>query len=335
MNRAYTPAEESWLREHYHAGTINDTLDAFEAEFGRRPSKQALFVKCNKMGLRKDKHDNERRAPAQMRIRWSEPKFAEMREWMLEHDRGESVFTTIDAFEKEFGVRLNRSQVSLFRSTYGTSRRVSHGGGKPSKAVGSLRNDKDGYLMVKVREWPDRPCSKDNWRFLHWVIWEEHNNRPVPDGWTVLFADRDRTNFDPENLVAIPRKYIGQLNNPELPKYHDRESLLACIALCDLRTATMDAEAARPRKCAVCGKTFTPTARQREYRKPVQTCQDCIKAGHKAKGERRGAMAECVVCGATFKRERKDQSRCPECIGAKPKYSPESHARYYEIHGHR
>ena len=34
MTRAYTPAEESWLREHYHAGPINDTLDAFEREFG-------------------------------------------------------------------------------------------------------------------------------------------------------------------------------------------------------------------------------------------------------------------------------------------------------------
>lgn len=146
----YSKAEEAWLRENYHAGTINDTLDAFEREFGRRPSKQALFVKCNKMGLRKDKHDNERRAPAQMRIRWSEPKFAEMREWMLE-----------------------------------------------------------------------------------------------------------------------------------------------------------------------------------------QTCQECVKAGHKAKGERRGTMAECAVCGATFKRERKNQSRCPECIEAKPKHSPERHRAYYDSHGHR
>lgn len=335
MNRAYTPADESWLRDHYHVGTINDTLDAFEREFGRRPSKQALFVKCNKMGLHKDAHGSERMVPAEKRIRWSSPEFAREKAWMLEHDAGESVFATIDAFEAEFGVRLNRSQVSLFRSTYGTSRRVSHGGGKPSKPVGSERNGKDGYIMVKVKEWPDVPQTKDNWRFKHWVEWERANGKPVPEGWTVFFADGDKRNFDPGNLVAIPRKYIGQLNNPELPKYHDRESLLACIALCDLRTATMDAEAARPRKCAVCGKTFTPTARQREYRKPVQTCQECIKAGHKAKGERRGTMAECAVCGATFKRERKDQSRCPECIEAKPKHSPEKHRAYYDSHGHR
>lgn len=336
MTRTYTPAEEAWIAENYHAGTINDTLDAFEREFGRRPSKQALFVKANKMGLRKDKHHEERGARAQKAMRWSSPKFEREREWMLANDKGESVFGTIEAFEREFGVRLTRGQVSLFRSTYGTSRRVSHGGGKPNKAVGSLRNGKDGYLMVKVREWPDRPCSKDNWRFLHHVIWEEHNGRPLPDGWTVLFADKDRANFDPDNLVAIPRKYVGQLNNTELPGYNDRETLLACIALCDLRTATLDAERSRPRECKVCGATFTPTDKQRSYKSPVQTCPDCLAAGKKWKGERgRGKVATCGVCGEAFAMEREGQRRCAACIEARPKHDVGKHRAYYERHGHR
>lgn len=287
MTRTYTKAEEAWLREHYHAGTINDTVDAFEREFGRRPSKQAVFVKANKMGLRKDTHDHERRHRAQKTMRWSSPEFEREREWMLVNDTGESVFGTIDAFESEFGVRLTRSQVSLFRSTYGTSKRASHGGGKPNKAVGSTRMGKDGYLMVKVREWPDRPCSKDNWRFLHWVVWEEANGRPVPDGWTVLFADHDKRNFDPDNLVAMPRKYIGQLNNPELPGYSDRETLEACIALCDLRSAAREAEMSRPRTCMLCGREFTPTEKQAKYRTPVRTCQECLAAGHKWPGVRK------------------------------------------------
>lgn len=336
MTRTYTPAEEAWLRENYHAGTINDTLDAFEREFGRRPSKQAMFVKCNKMGLRKDKHDAERYAPAEARIRWSEDRFADMREWMLANDRGESVFATIEAFEAEFGIRLNRAQVSRFRSVYGTSRRVSHGGGKPNKPVGSERMGKDGYIMVKVREWPTVPQTKDNWRFKHWVEWERANGQPVPEGWTVFFADGDKRNFDPGNLVALPRKYIGQLNNPELPKYHDRDTLLACVALCDMRSAVMDAEAARPRKCAVCGAAFTPTARQREYKSPVQTCPDCRAAGKKARGDRGDKQpTTCAVCGEVFAREQKNQVRCPACKAAKPKYGPKQHRRYYERNGHR
>lgn len=283
---AYTPEEEAWLVENYHAGTINDTLDAFEREFGRRPSKQALFVKCNKMGLRKDRHYDERRQRSQKTMRWSSPEFERERNWMLSNDKCESVFATIEAFEREFGVRLTRSQVSLFRSTYGTGRRVSHGGGKPNRPVGSERVGKDGYLMVKVREWPDVPCSKDNWRFKHHVVWEEANGRAVPEGWTVLFADRDKRNFDPDNLVAIPRKYIGQLNNPDLPSYSDRETLEACIALCDLRSAVRDAGNSK-RTCRVCGAVFEPTERQKAYPKPVSTCPSCLKAGRKWRGERR------------------------------------------------
>ena len=286
MTRTYTPDEEAWLREHYHAGTINDTLDAFEREFGRRPTKQALFVKCNKMGLRKDRHHDERYEPAQQRIRWSEPRFAHMREWMLANDTGESVFATIEGFEREFGIRLNRAQVSRFRSVYGETRRKSHGGGKPNKPVGSERLGKDGYIMVKVAEWPTVPQSKDNWKFRHVLAWEQANGRPLPDGYVVMFADHDKRNFDPDNLVALPRKYIGQLNNPNLPGYSDRETLLSCVALCDLRSATADAEAARPRTCEVCGAQFVPTEAQRSYSSPVKTCQDCLAAGRKARGKR-------------------------------------------------
>lgn len=339
MTRTYTPEEEAWLVENYHAGTINDTLDAFEREFGRRPSKQALFVKCNKMGLHKDRHHEERYVPAEQRIRWSEERFAEMREWMLANDEGEGVFATIDAFEEEFGIRLNRAQVSRFRSVYGTSRRTSHGGGKPNKPVGSERMGKDGFVMVKVREWPTVPQTKDNWRFKHHIVWEEANGRPVPEGYTVFFADKDKRNFSPDNLVALPRKYIGQLNNPELPGYHDRESLLACVALCDLRTATIDAEASRPRTCEVCGATFTPALKQREYRTPVRTCPDCVAAGRKARGERHARSGpdtkECAVCGDAFAPQTPHQRRCPACIEAKPRVPVGNHVRYYELHGHR
>lgn len=280
MARTWTPAEEAWLAEHYHAGTINDTVGALAREFGTAHTKQAVFVKANKMGLRKDRHYAERSARAQKTMRWSSPKFEREREWMLANDDGESVFGTIDAFEREFGVRLTRSQVSLFRSTYGTGKRVSHGGGKPNKPVGSTREGKDGYLMVKVKEWPDRPCSKDNWRFKHHVVWEQANGCELPKGWTVLFADRDKRNFDPANLVAIPRKYIAQLNNPELPTYCDRDTLMACIALCDLRMAMGRAEL-QSRTCWACGREFEPRFRTQ------RTCDGCLEKGIRATQRKR------------------------------------------------
>lgn len=335
MTHAYTEAEEAWLAEHYHTGTAADTVDAFEREFGRRPSNQAIFVKANKMGLKKDTHGEERHQRAQKTMRWSSPELAREREWMLEHDNDESVFAVIDAFEAEFGIRLTRSQVSLFRAYHGTQKRHSHGGGKPNKPVGSERIGKDGYIMVKVEEWPDRPQTKSNWKFKHHVIWEQANGRKLPEDKVVMFADKDNRNFDPDNLVAVPRKYIVRLNSQETPDYHDRDTLLACMALIDLQSGIKDAENAR-RTCGVCGKAFEPTAKQRMYRYPVSTCPECLAAGKKAKGKRGdGKETVCGVCGAKFNRERADQRRCPECISARPTHSVEKHAAAYARTGER
>lgn len=328
--RTWSAEEEEWLRENYHEGTINDTLARFEEEFGYHHSKQATFVKANKMGLKKDRHAKERKVPAKNIMRWSSPRFAEHKAWMLEHDRGESVFRTIDEFEKEFGIRLNRSQVSLFRSTYGTCKRISHGGGKPALPVGTERPWKDGYIKVKVKMYPDVPQTKDNWRFKHYIVWEEANGRPVPEGCTVVFADKDRRNFDPDNLVAIPRKYVGQLNNDHLPSYHDRDTLLACIALCDLRSGLLDAQASVPRKCKVCGEEFVPDPKTREYRTPVATCPECIAAGHKYAGERNAGQGACAICGREFTKKNKRQRRCPECIATRPRWAVEAHKRNEE-----
>lgn len=335
MTRTWTADEIRWLRENYRFGTIAYTCEAFEREFGRPVSRHAMYAQANRHGLCKNVHGDVRDAPAETRIRWSEPGFAEMREWMLENDEGESVFPTIERFRERFGITLNRSQVSQFRAVYGTKRRKSHGGGKPNRPVGSERLGKDGYIMVKVAEWPTVPQSKDNWRFKHHVVWEQANGRPVPDGCTVFFADRDKRNFDPGNLVAVPRKYIGQLNNPALPEYSDRETLLACIALCDLRSGVRDAENAT-RTCEVCGCRFEPTARQRLYRYPVKTCPECRAAGKKARGERGdGKPTACAVCGAKFNRERSNARRCPACVAAEPKLSVKQHARKYKCTGKR
>lgn len=319
MPRTYTEAEESWLRENYSRGTIHDTVDAFEHEFGRRIDKRAIYVKAHKMGLHKKTHGEERRMPAQKLMRWSSDEFKREREWMLENDVKCSVFDTIEAFEKEFGVRLTRSQVSLFRATYGTQKRRSHGGGKPRAPLGAERLSK-GYVFMKVADEAERPQSKDNWKLKHVHVWEQHNG-PLPKGWTVLFADRDVFNFDPDNLVAIPRKHIARLNlNYE---WHDRETLEAAINCVKLEHAIVDARN-RPRECGVCGKPFTPQGDNR-YMK-TNTCPECLANGRKTYvNHGRAGEAECPVCGKTFARDRKTQRRCRECISERPKHSAEKH----------
>lgn len=162
------------------------------------------------------------------------------------------------------------------------------------------------------------PQSKDNWRLKHVHVWEREHGREPPEGWTVLFLDRDRRNFDPGNLYAVPRRYVAQLNlkASKGAAYRDRESLEALMALCDLDTAILDAEN-RPRKCAVCGATFAPDAANR-YSEQL-TCRPCLDAGRKGAWTNWEPKGEgvCEKCGRAFPKRFGDQKRCSDCTTAR------------------
>ena len=276
--------DPDWLREHYPRMTdIDALLDDCEHDLGWRPSKQAVYVKANRMGLRKEPVAG-RGDRAERTIRWTrEP---EMEAWMLEHDHGQRMDDLMAEWRERWGFGISRGQVNLFRASHGTQRRNSHGGGRPRVPVGTERESKDGYIVVKVRDEADVPMSKDNWRLKHVHVYEQAHGA-VPDGCVVYFADGDRRNFDPSNLVAVPRRLVGLLNDPGMPHWHDAESLQACVALAEMRSARHSIMARAPRTCGVCGREFVPDAAHVEIGNVgIRTCPACLAAGRKWKGMR-------------------------------------------------
>jgi hypothetical protein len=67
---------------------------------------------------------------------------------------------------------------------------------------------KDGYTKVKIAE-------PKTWKHKHVLIWEQKNG-PLPQGSCVIFADGDRQNFEPDNLVAVERRELLYLNRKAL-----------------------------------------------------------------------------------------------------------------------
>lgn len=286
-HQAYTPEEVEWVKAMYAEGDINDTLDAFQARFGRRPGKHGMYVLANRLGLKKKRWGADHEGRAQQTMRWS--KMDEEREWMMRNaGHPAKVQEVIDGFKEEFGIELCRSQVSLFRASYGLSRRVSHGGGRKRVPVGTERECK-GYTVVKVREEATVAQSKDNWRLKHVHVWETSNNRSLPDDHMVLFADGDRANFDPGNLVAVEKRLIGAMNSMGA-KWTNREELEAVVALARLKVAVNDKEHEMERTCGVCGRRFFERDERRRWGTRAQTCPECCAKGKKARGRRkRGA----------------------------------------------
>lgn len=137
-----------------------------------------------------------------------------------------------------------------------------------SQPIGSERVDsKDGYVYVKVAERKVDPRSAhDNWKPKHHVVWEQVHGA-IPEGCNIVFADRDKRNFDPGNLVAVPRS-LWSIISREGWAYNDAESLQACINLAKLGRAVY-ALKKHPRNCKRCGAEFAP-------RYPAQrTCDGC------------------------------------------------------------
>ena len=136
------------------------------------------------------------------------------------------------------------------------------------KPIGYERVDsKDGYVYVKVKD-EQQLKANENFRMKHHLVWEKANGRPVPRDCNIVFADRNKQNFDPENLVAVPRSLWSIISHENIA-YADRETLEAAMDIAKARHAIYSAKC-RPRECKACGETFTP-------RYPHQrTCDLCL-----------------------------------------------------------
>lgn len=320
--RRVSAAEQSWLRKHYETGTIYDTLDAFEHEFGWRPSKRTLYVRAHKLGLRKLRQDPEFRGRrAETLVRWSrEP---EMEAWMLEYDGGRPHEDVSAAFHERFGIWLSRGQINIFRARHGIQTKAG-AGGRPARPVGYERRAKGG-ILVKVAEKASVPMSKDNWRFKHHIAYEEAWG-PVPAGYVVCAVDGDSCNCRPENLAAVPRRCLGAVN-----RLRGGGRVVG-----DPRGVPGRRRGNRPRHRHQRRREPGPEevrGVRRRVRRDRGAAQE-RQAPHGdvpclpllgPQGERReggdGEPTVCAVCGKVFPRSQKRQRKCPECIARSPKMS--------------
>lgn len=76
------------------------------------------------------------------------------------------------------------------------------------RPVGSERMAVDGYIEVKV-------ADPGTWRQKHRMVYEEHYG-PVPKGHVVMFADQNKLNCHPDNLILASRKQMAIVNHMDL-----------------------------------------------------------------------------------------------------------------------
>lgn len=75
--------------------------------------------------------------------------------------------------------------------------------------IGTERLSKEGYLERKIA---DTGVTRKDYVPVHRLVYEEHNG-PIPEGHTIVFRDKDKTNRDPGNLECISRADLMRRNS--------------------------------------------------------------------------------------------------------------------------
>lgn len=236
-----------------------------------------------------------------MKLAWTDEMIAAFCEIVPGRTQGQIA----DEFERQFGIRLSVCQIKNAKTRFGVrsgtnggqfvkgqrawnkgmplsewmspeaEQRCAAGRFKPGNLphnsakyrIGDERVNGDGYVEVKIM---DRPTDghHNNWKPKHLIVWEREHGCKVPDGHAVIFADNDRTNFDPGNLIAITRADLVSINRMGLV-HCDADTVRLCQGIVGLSRA-INRSKLTARRCAVCGTTFKPEfASQRRCRRCI------------------------------------------------------------------
>ena len=291
MAHRWTQEELADLRALFPTTTAKDMAAILNERYGNNRTVASIYTIVSELGIQK------RHEPF-----WTADRLDFMREYVPGHGEGE----IMDAFECRFGIRLTRQQVKTGKARAGVKSGTTGGrfvkgqdswnkgktwedfmppesqeqcratcfkkGNMPHNAalkpIGYERVDAEGYTWVKTARRKSHPGCNDNWRQKHHIEWEKAHGEPVPADCMIVFANHDKTDFSPKNLVAVPKSIWAVIARNAYP-YSDAASLEVCMNLARLKSTIYDATLA-PRTCKRCSEEFAP-------RYPNQrTCDACL-----------------------------------------------------------
>jgi len=127
-------------------------------------------------------------------------------EWLKKNVKGCAYKKLATQFNETFNTGFTGLQIRSYCHDKGLHN------GLPSrdhyyKLGDSYFNDR-GFEMIKVSM---TGKDKERWRPKHHLVWESVNG-PVPKDHKVIFADRDKTNFELDNLILIPRNVFASVH---------------------------------------------------------------------------------------------------------------------------
>ena len=129
--------------------------------------------------------------------------YDEHEKWIKENTEGVRNEKLTEMFNKHFNMNLTVGQIKKFKNFH----HISSGLKSCNLPVGSERESK-GYILVKIAE-------PNVWIEKHRLIYESMYGN-IPTGCKVIFADKNKRNFNPNNLVLVSDSEALIMNTQKL-----------------------------------------------------------------------------------------------------------------------
>lgn len=232
MGKPFTAEQDDWLRRNHSAEKLIRELTAeFNAAFGEDRSADTMKHHCRKLMLQRNNRF-----------------FSEEEDrWLSEHSRDGSYLEVAAEFNRIFGQTRTPGVIKVHCN------RALHAGFKNQKYSNSFPIGTEvircGFVWVKVS---NIHCEKSgkltssvvNWRQKSHIVWEQHYGSAPPEGYTIVFLNRDTKDCRIENLYAVSPRVMREMSKKKWWST-DRELTLAAIRWCELFYAMKEAEGVR------------------------------------------------------------------------------------------
>ena len=138
-------------------------------------------------------------------IKWSDEEKEYLKKITPGHHYKEILSLMNEKFDREFTVNQIKGAIGRYKLNTGFNGRFKKGQVSINhKPVGSERIDLDGYTLIKVAE-------PNKWQLKHRVIYEKAYG-PIPPNMAVIFLDKNKRNFNINNLALVSREELAIIN---------------------------------------------------------------------------------------------------------------------------
>lgn len=235
----WTKKQIEYLKEISEGKFDQEITDLINKKFGTNYTKGAIASQRKKQHIKSTAD-------------WKKKYSQEVIDFMIKNYQGKDNIELADMLNEKFGLDTNGDKVCMLKANLirryginlrtginrgcykkgnipvnkGTKGMFNVGGNKTSFKKGHKsanadeigtekikysKGDEIGYLYVKICDGK----GQKNWMPKHRLIYEKENG-PIPKGHKVIFADGNRNNFDPDNLILVSNSEELILNRQKL-----------------------------------------------------------------------------------------------------------------------